>query len=159
MSTPTVKELLRDSLQKSKTMYLQDLEAMSHEHLSKSPGGSARTPYDFTYETAVVNRRIAKRLRGEDPGPPPFGEWPVAPPEFQDKDTAMKELEASANDVIAGWDATPEHKLTEKIPLPKGETSPLDMAKLAAVHMSYHDAQLNNHQAICGDDQVHWKQD
>lgn len=159
MSTPTVKELVRDSLLQSKRMYLQDLEAMGHDELAKSPGGNARTPYDFTYETAVVNRRIAARLRSEDPGPAPWDGWAVAPAEFQNKETALKELADSADEVVAGWDNTAEERIAETITLASGDTSALDMAKLAAYHMGYHDAQLNYHQAICGDDAVHWKKD
>lgn len=156
MSTPTVKELLRDSLLQSKKMYLEDLEAMAHEDLGRSPGGKARTPYDFTYETSVLNRRVAMRLRGEDPGPPPWEGWAKAPSDFQSKETALQAIEGSADEVLAGLEAMPEARLGETITLPQGVTSPLEMVRLVANHMHYHDAQLNYHQAICGDEAMHW---
>ena len=98
----------------------------------------------------------AMRLRGEDPGPPPWEGWAKAPEEFQSKATAIQAIEASADEVVAGWDAMPQARLAEKITLPNGETSPLEMVRLVAGHMNYHDAQLNYHQAICGDEAMHW---
>ena len=136
--------------------YANDLRAMSEEQLAASPGGSARTPYDFTYECVYVNNRVAARLRGEDPGPWTNEGWMKAPDDFRNKDAALGGFEASVKSVLDGIDATPPEKLRDKIALPTGETSPLAMADLVASHLCYHDAQLNYHQAIHGDEEVHW---
>ena len=58
----TLKSFLRDRIAKGCNRYIDDLEAMPEEMLARSPGGSARTPYDFTYEIVYVNRRLTKRL-------------------------------------------------------------------------------------------------
>ena len=59
--------------------------------------------------------------------------------------------------ILAAWDEIPETDLEKVITLPKGETSPLDLASLTMSHLNYHDAQLNYVQAMSGDDKVHWE--
>jgi hypothetical protein len=137
--------------------YVKDLEAMSEEALGKSPGGSARSPYDVTYEVAAVHRRIVARLKGEDPGAWPFTEgWAVAPPEFRTKSAAVNELRETADAVLAAIEATPEDEMEREIVLPNGKSSPLDLANLALIHLVYHDAQLNYLQSMAGDTELHW---
>lgn len=141
-------------------MYIQDLQAMTHEQLSYSPGSAARTAYDVTYEVVVVNRRIAARLRGEEPGPWPGGEeFMRAPAEFCNKEQVIKDMENSMEAVLAAWGAMPIDQLNEKIVVPQGETSPLELMSILLSHLPYHDGQLNYLQTIQGDKDVHWEFD
>lgn len=153
----TLKDYLIERMKTLSANYIEDLEACSEEVLASNPGGSARTAYDFTYEVIVVNRRITKRLKGEDPGPFPRDGWIKAPPEFCAKSVAIADFRASAEDVMAAFEADPESEIERKIALPAGETSPLDLITLTYNHWNYHDAQLNYLQAIRGDEAVHWK--
>jgi len=105
----------------------------------------------------MVNRRISKRLRGEDPGTFPQDGWIKAPAEFCSKEVAIREFRESADDVMAQFDREPEGEIERVIPLPKGETSPLDLITLAYNHWNYHDAQINYVQALSGDEKVHWE--
>jgi hypothetical protein len=155
----TLKSYLRGRIAIGRDRYLDDLQAMSGEQLGQTLGGKARTAYDFTYEVAHVNRRIAKRMRGEDPGPANMDSWLTAPLEFKSRAEAIRQIRESSNEILSAFDAIPEGELERAIPLAKGQTSPLDLATLAAVHMSYHDAQLNFIQAALGDDEVHWMGD
>lgn len=155
----TLKSFLRDRIAKAAKRYIDDLEAMPEEMLGRSPGGVARTPYDFTYEIVYVNRRLTKRLKGEDPGPANMETWLTAPPDFQSKDEAKNQMRESSDALLSAFDAVGENALERVIPLPQGETSPLDLAALTLTHYSYHDAQLNYIQAMSGDDKVHWSQD
>lgn len=136
-------------------LYLADLEAMSDEVLAQAPGGSARSAYDMTYEVCHIHRRIAKRLKGEhlEPMDPSKG-WMRAPEEFRNKTAAITEMKESAAAMIAGLEA--EADFNRAIPLPTGTTSPLDLASLAAVHLMYHDAQLNYIQSLNDDVAMHW---
>lgn len=137
--------------------YVSDLKALTHDQLNTSPGGGARTGYDFTLEIVQVNERIAARLRGEAPAPPGEG-WTVAPAEFQNKDVAVDAITASGEAVVAAWDALPPGDVDMEIVLPSGATmTPMDLMYLAGVHLRYHDAQLNYLQAMVGDTQVHWE--
>lgn len=158
--TTDLKTFIGEQLKVTAKMYLQDLQAMSHEQLSFSPSDVARTAYDFTYEVILVNRRVAARLRGEDPGAWPGGEgFLKAPAEFCNKEQAMKELEDSTVAALAAWETTPQDRLTEKIVVPQGETSPLELMSILLSHLPYHDGQLNYLQTIHGDGEVHWEFD
>ena len=152
----TLKQHLTDKLEWAKKTYAGDLRAMDEEQLTKSSGGTSRSAADFTYEIVTINKRISKRLRGEDPGEIKFDGWVKAPETFQSKDTIVKELEESITDIIEAFAKVPEEEMFRKIETPNGETSPMDLAGFAAMHMTYHDAQLNYIQAMNGDEKVHW---
>lgn len=136
--------------------YLADLEALTPDQLNTSPGGVARTAYDYTYEVAYVNRRIATRMRGETPEPFPQG-WMIAPDEFRHRTTAVDAVKDSVDQVLQAWDAIPISEIDREIPLANGaKTDPADLMFLAANHTSYHDAQLNFLQSLLGDGKMHW---
>ena len=155
----TAKEFLSKGLRDAAKAFVGDLEAMPQEVLEKSPGGVARTPFDYSYEIALINKRVAARLRGEDPGPWPFADvkWVTCDPDFAEKDKMVEFVRASFEEVCSAWDAFDESKLTEPIKLPSGETNALDLASMAFSHSVYHDGQLNYAQSISGDDEMHWQ--
>ncbi|MDQ2985182.1 MAG: DinB family protein [Armatimonadota bacterium] len=155
----TLKQFLGDAVRDAGKKYLDDLEAMPEEVLAKSPGGVARTPLDYSYEIGLINRRIAARLRGEDPGawPGPTEGWMVVSAEFANKAAMVDLVRSSFEEIDKAWDAFDEDELATVIPLPNGETSAIDLASLASRHAMYHDGQLNYAQSISGDDVVHWQ--
>jgi len=147
--TAFLKKLIQDALQ----CYLDDLDALSNEDLAYSPGGTARCPFDFSYEVAYVNHRVAARLRGEDPGAWPYaeGEWAAAPDEYRSRDAIATYLKQSTQAVLeALGDATRE------VSLPSGPKSAFEFAMIVPTHLEYHLAQLNYLQSIRGDSKVHW---
>lgn len=153
-----VKAFLLKCLEANRDEYLTDLDAMTPEQLAASPGGVARTPYDFTFEIVFVNNRCAQRLRGETPEKSPYDGWVTAPAEFCDKPTAMRELEASANSLIDVLRNASEDDLSKTITVADGRTFQLyELCSHCISHMGYHDAQLNMIQAMAGDGEVHWK--
>lgn len=138
-----------------KTMYAKDLEALSQEQLTSSFAGAARTAVDFTYEVIVINRRIASRLRGEDPGALPWEagkEWAVAPESHRSKEALIADFNASADELIAAVAGDP----LRKIVTPMGEQTALELAVFAAMHIGYHGGQLNYIQSLHGDAGIHW---
>jgi len=150
--------ILRKRLDSARVNYVSDLESMTAEQLGTSPGGAARTPFDFTYEVAFVNRRVAMRLRGEVPEPFPSGGWITAPEGLRTVDQAVAEINSSVDEVLAAWDALAEDDLEKGFVGVSGETmSFIDLMFMVSYHMGYHDAQLNYLQAILGDAEVHWK--
>ena len=152
----TLKEHLVGKLEFAKKAYLGDLNAMDEGQLTSTSGGSSRTPADFTYEIVVINNRISKRMRGEDPGEFKFDGWVKAPEDFQSKDTIVAELDKSVTEIIDAFAKVPDDEMFRKIETPSGETCPMDLAGFAATHMTYHDAQLNYIQAMKGDEEMHW---
>jgi hypothetical protein len=155
MST-TVKEYFKGRLESVRDSYVKDLEALKDEQMGASFAGAARIPYDFTYEVTFINHRIAKRLRGEDPGPFQQDGWMKAPAEACHKQTCIERYKASMDDLISAFEQVPDGEMLKVITLPSGETSPMDLAYFMSMHNTYHDAQLNYIQALHGDDQMHW---
>lgn len=156
MQPSELKSYFRKQIESVRDDYIRDLEAMPDEQLASAPGGSARSPYDLTFEVAHVNRRLAKRMRGEDPGPWGFEGWVKAPAEFKNRQKAIDAVRDSMNEVLASWESVPESEVNREIKIPSGMTSPVDLAFMCAYHTGYHDAQLNYLQTLHGDDKTHW---
>lgn len=150
-----VKDYAESSLRGARDRYIQDLEALTADQLDASPGGSARSPYDFTYEVVIVNRRFVNRLRGETPPPWPEG-WIVAPSEFRDKATAIAELRASVDEIFAEVDPVPAAEYDRAVPVSDGSMTTFALVCFVANHIMYHGAQLNYVQALLGDESMHW---
>jgi hypothetical protein len=155
----TLKEHLSKGIREAGKTFVEDLKAMPQEVLEKSPGGVARTPFDYSYEIAIINKRLAARLRGDDPGPWQYADvkWVTCEPEFAQKEKMVDLVRTSFEEVMTAWDAFDESKLKEKIVLPKGETTALELGEMAFAHAVYHDGQLNYAQSISGDDEMHWQ--
>jgi len=151
-----LKASMAESLERVLRLYIKDLEAIDDVRLRQSLGGTARKPIDFTYEVALVNRRIAARMRGEDPGPFDADGWITAPDEFTGKAEAIAELSASGQEVLDAWNALGEDGLSQEIVTPGGSSNPFKMMMMAVTHTNYHDAQLNYVQSLLGDDEMHW---
>jgi hypothetical protein len=137
-----------EGVKDARDVMLCDLGQLTHEDLDRTWMSGERRAYDFIYEVAIVNNRIAKRLAGEDPGPMPwvFGkEWLKAPDYYRDKARASEFLSDSSDAVRTA-----------------AETSLLEGAKIVDLlafsvrHMSYHDGQLNFIQSLKGDMALHW---
>lgn len=152
------KQRIERHIHQAEEMFLKDIEALSEEQLSNSPGGTARPPYDFIYEIVLVNHRIAARVKGEDPGPWPGPEngFLTAPDEFKNKDGAIAQVKSSVADVIAAMHSVPDDELYREMDSPMGKSSKGEQAEFAGVHMIYHDGQLNYVQSLNGDHAVHW---
>ncbi|MBS1723900.1 MAG: DinB family protein [Armatimonadetes bacterium] len=153
----SLKEHMAKRIEEARDSYIKDFEALDECELGRSLGGVARVPYDFTYEVLFVNKRIATRLSGGDPGPFSMEGWMKAPEEYRDSKRMMEEFRSTADEILRLWNGTPDGELEKEIPLPSGNTtSPLDLAELCASHMMYHDAQLNYIQTLVGDAEMHW---
>lgn len=157
MSLETVKAYVTKQLEFARDSYVQDLEAMPEDVLLNGMGGDERKPIDFSYEVAFVNRRFSVRMKGDTPEAWPEGGWIVAPDEFRSKESAINGVREATQTFIDAWQSIPADEMTKVIPLPSGETSPLDLAFSCCWHNGYHDAQLNYIQELKGDLEMHWK--
>jgi len=150
-----LRTFVTDSFESAIADFLKDIDALSHDDLSKSFGKGSRCAYDFIYEVGVINQRVAFRCRAEDPGPMPwkFGEeWLGAPAEFRDKEAAKRHIKKTSEEVLASIGDEVER------PVVVGETDDPAYQRInfATMHTMYHDAQLNYIQSMVGDLAVHW---
>ncbi len=147
-----LKELALTNLDKAHDRYRKDIESLTHEQLNTCHGG-ARSAYDFTYEVANVNNRVAMRVRGQDPGAPTDG-WTVAPEDFKSKEACLAGLAESVETVKAAFAECAD--FSEIRDFPTGKMSMFELANFMCIHMTYHDGQLNFIQAMADDQVVHW---
>jgi hypothetical protein len=148
--------LLREGMVEAGSRIVTDLSALPDEKITESPGGKARPAADFVYEVAVVNRRVASRLRGETPPPLPNDGWIVAPEGFRTKATLVSEIQGSMEELLAAYDGHSPDGIEDRVIMGQKEWSVFETAVFIARHMNYHDAQLNYLQAFYGDLEVHW---
>lgn len=146
-----------DGLEQATRFYIRDLEALTEETILHSAGGAARSVVDFTYEVALINRRIAARFCREEPPPLPEGdEWAVAPLELRSKAAIEEYAKGAFSDLIAAVKTVPMDEWDRPVGAAGKEEPAFAMANFAAMHTMYHDAQLNFVQAINGDLGMHW---
>ncbi len=152
MSSFSLRAYLNGLLDQGAYLYVKDLEA-----LPEAEGGSGpRKAIDFTHEVAVVNRRIAARIRREDPGAWPFEGWAKAPADRATKPDAVEDFRSSVADLKDALDGLTDEQLTELMPMGEKESTPMEQIVFASVHMAYHMGQLNYIQQLAGDMEVHW---
>lgn len=150
-----LKSMVIKRLEQAKACFSNDLKALGNG-LGQTWGGVSRSAYDFTYEIIFVNRRIAKRIRGEEQEPFQFGEFMRAPEPFCSETNAVNEFETSTQEVIDALSAISADEITKTIQLPESTSTPLELGLFCATHIVYHDGQLNLMQAARGDNEVHW---
>lgn len=156
MPTEALKqELIRD-LRQVIGMFESDLAALTPEQRATPPGQAQRSPLDFVHEIAIVNGRLAARMRGEDPGPFPQG-W-VTVPEGMAEAAVIEGFRAACAELVAAAEALPAERWGDTPPGLKAEDgSYVGIVTFAALHMGYHDGQMNLIQSMAGDQAVHWK--
>ena len=136
--------------------YIRDVRKLGDDGMAADLGGKARRAYDYSYEVAYVGRRIAKRLRLEEPAPWPWAEgYAVAPAEFASVDALCAELEAAAEETCAAIMDMPDDRWTHEFPFgPDFKITAFQLAVHAIDHLTYHQGQLNQLQMIRGDDSM-----
>ncbi len=146
-----------ESIETATNFYTRDLDALTEEQILGCAGGVARKAVDFTYEVALINIRIASRLRGVEPPAWPATEGFVsAPDELLSKAAILEYFAASTAEILTAAKAIPEEE-AGKLVGPEGKQDPaFKMASFAAMHTMYHDAQLNFIQSLAGDGGMHW---
>lgn len=147
-----VHAIVRAQILESAEFYAKNLRALPEVELTHNRG--ARLPIDVTYEVVMVNRRLASRLRGQEPDP--STKETVAPELFRSQEVAVDEILGSAGELVQAWDEIGPDGMTNPIPAAgEGETA-LSLAIFATRHIQYHDGQISMTQQLAGDTSNHW---
>ena len=146
-------EILEKGLRQVHGLLTKDIAAMTDEQLSHKPREETRSAFDVVYEVGYTNNRMATRLKGEDPGPWPFGDaWATVPDELANRDAIAEYLNSSVENLISSIGEDPTRTMTT----PMGDSTALEQIQFAAIHMAYHSGQLNCIQTLHGDTAMHW---
>lgn len=136
---------------------VNDLNALSEEQASAGPSEGTRSAISVVAECAAVNSGIAAFVS--------TGTFPSSSPEqntafyagISTRAQALSALESSIQTLRDAIDACPPEKWGEPVTDIFGTpTTVFGVAGFAAMHMMYHDGQLNYLHTLHGDPEMHW---
>lgn len=157
MSTLQPKVHLRAITERASRLLANDLNALPKEKQNARPDGCARAPLHIVAECAAVNNMIARLLKGEAFQRPSPEEREAFLKSFDTAEKAVSFLEQETQTLLAAFETLDESTLGEETDSPLGRPmTRFAIAELPAVHMMYHDGQLNYIQTLYGDDKMHW---
>jgi hypothetical protein len=150
---------LRGFTELAYTVFAKDLKALPDDKLNAGCGESGRAPLHIAAECGLVNQRVAGYLRGEELPRPSPEEREALLCSFDTREKALAFLEEGTQTLLKALEELDENtlgdvdeKFFEGMPM-----SRFSVAQLPAVHMMYHDGQLNYIQTLYGDKQMHWR--
>jgi hypothetical protein len=141
------------------TMFVKDIKAIPEDKLNVPPGAGGRSPLHIAAECAVVNQRVAGYLRGEEIPRPSPEEREALLCSFDTREKVLAFLEEGTQTLLKTLEELDENTLGDSDEeffkgMPMNRFS---VAQLPAMHMMYHDGQVNYIQTLCGDDKMHWR--
>jgi hypothetical protein len=147
---------LRAATERIHSLLVKDLNALAEDKACITAGGVTRPAIEFIVECGGVNMMVGTLLTG--------GEFPRRSPEerkafyatFTTREQALGFLEQQTKGLLTALDTLDENTLGDTIDSPIGPMTRFALAELPAMHMMYHDGQLNYLHALHGDDEMHW---
>lgn len=136
---------------------VNDLAAMDEDKAADSPHEALRPVIKLVAECGTVNGLLATLVStGQATMPTPeqsaaFYEGITTP------QAAMAVLEEGTQNLYAAIDSTAPNTWADTISWPFGSWTRAAAAGFAALHMMYHDGQLNSVHLLHGDTEMHWK--
>ncbi len=157
MADLDLRAVLRAGIERTHGLLVNDLNAVGDDKLTACPGGVASNAVHIIAECAAVNGTIANYLK--------TGQFTRPTPEQRKayfeahttKESVLSELEKQTQALLSAIDGLDVSTLTEMVPdTPLGPMPRFGVAQIPAMHMMYHDGQLNYIHMLHGDDQMHW---
>jgi hypothetical protein len=153
----SMKTFLANFVEKIGTAYANDFNHIPADKQMESPMGVARTATIFTAECASFNRWIIKIIAGEEVVRPDEEARKAYYGSFDTGEKAVLELNSSVADLAVAIRGCDEDAMGSTVTMPWGAPMLLAEAiQMAAVHMAYHEGQLNYIQSLYGDGESHW---
>jgi hypothetical protein len=153
----SMKTFLANFVEKMGSAYANDFNHIPAEKQLESPMGVARTATIFTAECAAFNRWITQIIAGEAVVMPDAEARKAYYDAFDTGEKAVQELNSSVAELTATIRGCDEDAMGSTVTMPWG--APMMLAEaihMAAVHMAYHEGQLNYIQSLYGDGESHW---
>lgn len=136
----------------------KDLQALPEDKQNACPGGCARTPLNVIAECAMVHRMVGDFLRTGKAERIPAEERDAHLNSFDTMEKALAYLDRETQYLLGVLETLDENTLGDVSEEPLGfPMTRFGLAQLPAMHMMYHDGQLNYIQSLYGDDKVHWR--
>ncbi len=136
---------------------VNDLNALDEDKATGSPDAGTRPAIKMIAECGAVNGFVANLVTTGQISMPSAGEREAFYATITTRAQALAVLKDGTQKLYAAFDATAPDRWGDTVPGPFGEWSRLSAAGFAAMHMMYHDGQLNYLHLLHGDTEMHWQ--
>ena len=147
---------LRAAIERTHKNLVNDLNATPDAKLNSGSGGVSRPAIEIVVECGSVNGMVTGALTGVAPAPSDPEQRKAFVASLQTKESVLTYLEQQTQQLLAAVDGVDENKLGDMVETPLGPMTLFGLVELSAMHMMYHDGQLNYIQAMHGDSEMHW---
>jgi hypothetical protein len=138
-------------------LLIKDLTAIPEDRHDECPGGCAHPALRVVAECAAVNGLVASYLSTGRAERLPPDQREAHLNSFDTAEKALAYLEQETRKLISAFECLDESTLGDRDDTFFGRPmTRFAIAELPAVHMMYHDGQLNYLQTLHGDDKIHW---
>lgn len=148
---------LRATTERAYNNLVNDLNALDEEKASGSPNVALRPAIKVVAECGAVNGTLAEMLAtgtATMPSPDERTEYYAA---ITTRAEALAELEEGTQKLYAAIDGVAPDRWGETVQTMLGPMTLLAAAGFAALHMMYHDGQINSLHLLHGDAEMHWE--
>jgi len=136
---------------------VNDLNALDEDKASGSPDTGTRPAIKMVAECGSVNGLLAWLVATGAANRPSPEEQEAFYATITTRAEALAVLEEETQKLYAAIDGTAPNQWGDTVPGPFGEWTRLAITGIAAMHMMYHDGQLNYVHLLHGDTQMHWQ--
>ena len=147
---------LRATTERAYSNLVNDLNALDEEKASGSPNAALRPAIKVVAECGSVNGLLAELVRTGTATRPSPEEREAYYASITTRAEALAELEKGTQKLYAAIDAIAPDRWGETVPTPLGSMTVMGAASFAALHMMYHDGQINHLHMLHGDTEMHW---
>ncbi len=155
--TNAVATLLSTLVMETAHLCSRDLQASPEGMIDCTQDGKCRNMLAMAAELIGFNNLVANVISGKGGSFPTPEERDAFAATINTQAAALAGIEASAGAVCAAIEGVDADDWSTKIMAPWGmEVTKAHMCAWSALHMAYHDGQINLIQILNGDHEVHW---
>ena len=136
---------------------VNDLNALDEDKAGGSPNDALRPAIKLVAECAAVNRALASLLATGAAVSPSAEERAAYFASITTRAEALAALESGTQELYTAIDGVGADRWGETVQGFFGPATLLATAGFAALHMMYHDGQINQFHLLHGDTEMHWR--
>jgi len=157
MAEVDIRADLRASAERAYNNLVNDLNALDEDKASTSTSAVIRPAIKVVAECASVNGLVASLMTTGTASMPSPEQREAYFAGITTRAEALAELETGTQKLYEAIGAVTPDRWGETVQTPLGPMTVMGAAILAAMHMMYHDGQINYVHMLHGDTEMHWK--
>ena len=157
MAELTLAAYLRTATEVAYSNLVNDLKALDEDKAAGSPHEALRPAITLVAECGSVNGLLATLISTGQASMPTPEQSAAFYGAITTQEAALAALQEGTQRLYAAIDGTAPDTWNDTVPTPFGPWTRAAAAGFAALHMMYHDGQLNSVHLLHGDTEMHWK--